>query len=232
MAPYQLYLGDCLDFMKTLDVGSVDAVITDPPYGMSLNTDSTRFSGGKHKRGTGRNDWGNIINDDVPFDPSPFIDFPAVIMWGANHYAQRLPVGTTLVWVKRSPELYGSFLSDAEIAWQKGGYGVYCFEKQFPPPSRMAQNGGIVAHPNQKPLELMRWCIERTSDIGDTILDPFMGSGTTGVACMQLGRNFIGCEIDPGYYAIAEKRISEAAMQPQLFDLDAPKIEAIQEAFV
>jgi site-specific DNA-methyltransferase (adenine-specific) len=67
---------------------------------------------------------------------------------------------------------------------------------------------------------------------GETIFDPFMGSGTTGVACMQLGRNFIGCEIDPGYFAIAQKRISDAAAQPALFHLDVPKIEAHQAAFV
>jgi site-specific DNA-methyltransferase (adenine-specific) len=233
VSEYQLYLGDCLEFMRTLDADSVDAVIADPPYGMSWDTDSTRFSNknSKARYGAGRSDWGEVINDDGPFDPAPFIDFPAVILWGANHYAQCLPVGTTLVWVKRCAELYGSFLSDAEIAWKKGGYGVYCFEKQFPPPSRMAQNGGVVAHPNQKPIELMRWCIERVSKVGDTIFDPFMGSGTTGVACMQLGRNFIGCEIEQKYYTIAERRIKDAADQPPLFHLDAPKIEVTQGAF-
>ena len=215
----QLHLGDCLEFMRGLPAGAVDAVVTDPPYGMGHNTNSARFTGGKNpetRRGQGRSDWPKIAGDDKPFDPAPFLDFPAVILFGANHFAQRLPIGTTLVWVKRSDELFGSFLSDAELAWQKGGYGVYCYRKQFPPPSRMAENSGTVAHPTQKPIALMRWCIERVSQRGDTIFDPFMGSGTTGVAAVQLGRNFIGCEIDPGYFAIAKRRIEQVQAQPPL----------------
>ena len=71
-------------------------------------------------------------------------------------------------------------------------------------------------HPTEKPVELMKWLIETYTREGDTILDPFMGSGTTGVACVQTGRNFIGIEIDPTYFAIAEKRIKEAQQQPRL----------------
>jgi site-specific DNA-methyltransferase (adenine-specific) len=73
-------------------------------------------------------------------------------------------------------------------------------------------------HPCSKPLGLMSDVVNRYSDDGDTIFDPFMGSGTTGVACVELQRNFIGCEIDPGYYAIAEKRISQAALQIPMFE--------------
>ena len=71
-------------------------------------------------------------------------------------------------------------------------------------------------HPCEKPLSVMKWALERFTNEGDTILDPFMGSGTTGVACVQTGRNFIGIEIDPTYFAIAERRIKEAQMQPRL----------------
>lgn len=87
-------------------------------------------------------------------------------------------------------------------------------------------------HPAQKPLELMRWCIELITRPSDTIFDPFMGSGTTGAACMQLGRNFIGCEIDPTYYAIAERRIRDAVAQPALFTLDAPQVKPVQGVLV
>jgi len=73
-------------------------------------------------------------------------------------------------------------------------------------------DGGKV-HITQKPETVMRYCVERASKPGDTILDPFMGSGTTGVACVQTGRNFIGIEIDPGYFEIAQKRIAEARRQ-------------------
>jgi len=210
-----LYLGDCLEILPTLP--KVDAVITDPPYGMGWNTDSTRFTGGQHKRGEGRDDWGVIAQDATPFDPSPWLQFDRVVMWGANHYAQRLPVGTTLVWIKKADHLFESFLSDAEVGWQKGGHGVYCHRKQFPPPSRMAEYNGVdVAHPTQKPVGLMGWCIERLQR-PDTVLDPFMGSGTTGVACMNLGRKFIGIEIEPKYFDIACERIENAQRQARMF---------------
>lgn len=215
-----LYLGDCLEIMPMLEPRSIDAVVTDPPYGMTWNTDSTRFSGGtksqrskQQARGEvpGRADWGSVQGDAMPFDPSPWLQFPRVILWGCNHYAQRLPVGTTLVWLKKSDELFGTFLSDAELAWMKGGYGVYAFRKQFPPPSRMKENSGDVAHPTQKPIALMRWCIEMAKvPLGGLVLDPFMGSGTTGVACAQLNRRFIGIEIDENYCSIAARRIDAA----------------------
>lgn len=221
MSEVKLILGDCLEVMRTLEAGSVDAVITDPPYGMNWNTDSTRFSGAKNHPSawTGRSDWGPIIQDDKPFDPLPWLSFPAVILWGSNHYANRLPLGTTLVWIKRAPILYGSFLSDAEIGWMKSGYGVYCFEKQFPPPSRIVEGNGETLHPNQKPIALLKWCMDMAKvPINATVLDPFMGSGTTGVACVQTGRNFIGIEIDPTYFDIARRRIEIAQMQPSLFE--------------
>ena len=110
-----LYLGDCRDIAPTL-VG-VEAVIPDPPYGMKWNTDSTRFSGGENnnrKIGAGRSNWGAIIGDEVEFDPAPWLAYDEVILWGANHYGGQLPVGTTLVLVKRNDAAFGSFLSDAE----------------------------------------------------------------------------------------------------------------------
>ena len=216
-----LYLGDCLEIMPAL--GKVDACISDPPYGMSLNTDNSRFSGGHvasvARRGNGKGSANGkpILNDDKPFDPAPFIKFERVTLFGCNHFGACLPVGTTLVWLKRLDGGFGSFLSDAEIAWEKGGHGVYCFRDL----SLMAETA-YRAHPTQKPLPLMRWCIERHKN-ARTILDPFMGSGTTGVACVQLDRKFIGIELDPDYFEIACKRIEEAYKQPKLFPVEKPK---------
>jgi site-specific DNA-methyltransferase (adenine-specific) len=205
MPDVTLHRGDCLEVLATLPADAVDAVVTDPPYGMDWDTDTTRFSGGVY--GDGRRGQG----DAQPFDPVSWLRFPKVILWGANHYAARLPVGTTLVWIKKADHLFGTFLSDAEIGWMKGGYGVYCFRKQFPPPCRMAENGGTVAHPNQKPIALMRWCLERLRlEPGATVLDPYMGSGTTGIACLDCGYNFIGIESDPTHFARAERRIARA----------------------
>ena len=215
MTPYYesggitIYHGDCREILPTLP--SVDLVLTDPPYGMNWNTDSTRFTDNKAKRGVGRADWGEVRGDSKPFDPLPWLAFPNVILWGANHYAANLPVGTTLVWIKKPDALFGSFLSDCEIGWMKSGYGVYAFRKNFPPPSRMAEGNGECLHPTQKPLGLMAWCISRSKATG-TILDPFMGSGTTLRAAKDLGRKAIGIEIEERYCEIAAKRLSQEVM--------------------
>jgi len=223
----ELYLGDCRDIIPTLP--RVGACVSDPPYGMGFNTDSRRFTGGARdlQRDPGRADR-LIAGDDKPFDPSPWLAWPEVILWGANHYAQRLPVGSTLVWLKKYQEQYGTFLSDAEIGWQRGGHGVYCLHAPDSPSRRRSEfngQGDDTAHPTQKPLALMTWCIERVR--GETILDPFMGSGTTGVACMKLGRKFIGIEIEERYFQIACRRIEEAWKQPRLFDEPKPKAEQL-----
>jgi site-specific DNA-methyltransferase (adenine-specific) len=214
----RLILGDCREILPTLS--NVDAVITDPPYGMRWNTDSSRFSGGqathRARRMGGRSDWGDVHADDEPFDPAPWLDFKQVILWGYNHYASRVPVGTTLVWIKRFDPAFESFLSDAEIAWMKGGYGVYCRRDM----SMNHATGSVErAHPTQKPVGIMKWCIEKTDGV---ILDPFMGSGTTGVAAVNLGRKFIGIEIEPKYFDIACKRIDHALKQEDMF-IQRPK---------
>ena len=218
----EIWLGDCREVLPM--IGRVDAVVTDPPYGMKANFDSTRFSGGQSPNITPRNRGGrndrNVIGDDQPFDPSIWLRYSEVILWGSNHYAALLPIGQTLVWLKKHPNLYGSFLSDAEIGWQNAGHGVFCFHAPDSAGRRRLEYtgsafGAETAHVTQKPIALMKWCIERV--LGSTILDPFMGSGTTGVAAVKLGRKFIGIEIDPGYFDIARRRISEALKQPDFF---------------
>jgi DNA modification methylase len=197
--------GDCLEVMRGMPDKCVDLVLTDPPYGMNNNPDSQRFSGGgvssMNKRGNGGRFTQPITGDDSPFDPSPFLKFNKVILWGYNHFASRLPVGTTLVWIKRFDGAFGTFLSDAELAWMKGGHGVYCKRD-----TSMAGLARERVHPNEKPLALMKWCIERAGD-ADLILDPFCGSGTTLVAAKMLGRRFIGIDIEERYVKIAEERL-------------------------
>lgn len=209
MTQVKLYNGDCLEVLRRLPAGSVDAVVTDPPHGMRCKTDTRRFSGGRsskinRKPGDGVS-WPAIIGDDRRFDPSPWISFPKVILFGANHFADSLPTGTTLVWIKKADRLFGSFLSDAELAWMKGGHGIYCHRRSS------ARNQFSTFHPTQKPIELMRWCIRRLKlKPGSTILDPYMGSGTTGIAAALEGMNFIGIELDPEYHDIARRRIDDA----------------------
>jgi len=219
----RLILGDCREVLPTL--GKVDAVVTDPPYGIGLNTDNSRFSGGspasRSKRGGGVGPTGGlpIVGDDSPFDPMPFLLGREQIIWGWHNFPDLLPRGTCLVWIKRNDDAFGTFLSDAETAWQSRGHGVYCF--------RDLSNAAITrdrVHPTQKPVSLMTWCIKRIKN-GQTILDPFMGSGTTGVAAVKLGRRFIGIEIEPKYFEIACRRIEEATRQTDMFIEPAPAIK-------
>lgn len=203
-----IYHADCREILPHLE--PVDLVLTDPPYGMNWNTDSSRFSGGEpssiYKRGRGRTDWGGVVEDDKPFDPAPFLNFNKAILWGSNHYSSRLPVGTTLVWIKRFDGGFGSFLSDAEIAWMKGGQGVYCRRD-----TSLCSHTGERYHPTQKPVSLMLWCLEMAGE-ATTILDPFMGSGTTLRAAKDLGRKAIGIEIEEKYCEIAAKRMSQEVL--------------------
>lgn len=207
----RLILGDCRDILPTL--GLVDAVISDPPYGMKWDGKVSVGSNGNGKTGAKAKHYGvTILEDDQPFDPAPFLCFPSVVLFGSNHFGARLPVGTTLVWLKRFDGGFGSFLSDAEVAWEKGGHGVYAFRDT----SLMAETLER-AHPTQKPVGLMEWCIKRQGVDVKSVLDPFMGSGTTGVACVNLGRSFIGIEREQTYFDIAVRRIEAAYKQPRLF---------------
>lgn len=205
-----LYNADCRDVLPLLS--GVDAVISDPPYGMAWDGKVTRGKNGTDKTGPTKHHGKTILHDNEPFDPAPWVNFDRVILWGSNHFGCRLPVGTTLVWLKRYDEGFGSFLSDAEVAWMKGGHGVYCKRDV----SLQGESKERV-HPTQKPVPLMSWCLDLVKvPQSATVLDPYMGSGTTGIACIRTGRKFIGVEKDPEHFATACKRIEQELSQPVL----------------
>lgn len=212
-----LYLGDCQEILPI--IGKVDAVITDPPYGNKHGGDSARFSGGTVPRGRGTTH-GPIVGDNLPFDPRPFLIGKDQIIFGANNFPQHLAPGSFLVWAKRRPAAYGTFLSDGEIAWFSKGRGIYMFEHTFagsrPALEYTSDAYAPSAHPFQKPIAVMEWCLGFVPK-AETILDPFMGSGTTGVACVRQGRKFIGMEIDERYFDTACQRLTDALKQPTLF---------------
>jgi DNA modification methylase len=207
----QIYHADCRDVLPAF--GPVDLVLTDPPYGIGLNTNSTRFSGGdRHsvkRRGSGGIDHKHpILEDDRPFDPSFLLDYSKhQIIWGWNNYPDKLPRGACLVWLKRYDEAFGSFLSDAELAWMSKGHGVYC-RRDFSLKGLTHEQ----VHPTQKPVSLMRWCLGFFPS-AQSILDPFMGSGTTLLAAKQLGRRAIGIEIEERYCEIAAMRLQQEVIQ-------------------
>ena len=235
MRPYyshagiRIFHGDCRELLPEL---KADVLVTDPPYGVNLNTDSTRFSGGTpesiKQRGQGRADHIRLAGDDEPFDPRLLLTFGTKrqIIWGWNNFPNLLPSGACLVWVKRNDEAFGSFLSDAELAWMSVGCGVFCFKDVSGNSGLRNESSNGRQHPTQKPESLLRWCL-KFSKPSETVIDPFMGVGTTLRAAKDLGRHAIGIEMEERYCEVAARRMSQDVLiesqrfeQPALFDLD------------
>ena len=211
----ELYLGDCRDVLPT--IGAVDAVVTDPPYGIGFKP-NTRSTGANDVYAGGHfgTDFAPIHGDCEAFDPAPFIKWPA-ILWGANNYAARLPDSNGwLCWYK-SGGIVGFKMSECELAWTNVLGSTRYIDHLWHGFKRASQNGDRVNHPTEKPVEVMKWCIGHLPAPANTILDPFMGSGTTGVAAVQMGRKFIGIERDEGYFEIACRRIEQAQRQSDMF---------------
>ena len=209
-----LFLGDCLDM--TFDDFEIDAVVTDPPYGggYQVNKKRSRQTGLKAIEHDHDANWPEM-DDSKPFDPSPWLGFGQIVIWGANHYASRLPDAKCwLVWDKKAGTTPDNF-SDCELAWTNLKGPVRMFTHLWRGLVRAGEENcrnGPKLHPWQKPLNLMRWCVSMTQG---TVLDPYMGSGTTGVAVVEAGRRFIGVEQDPTHFETAVKRIEGAAYNRQ-----------------
>jgi site-specific DNA-methyltransferase (adenine-specific) len=200
-----LYLGDCREILPTLP--PFDAILTDPPYGIAYVP--------YHDHAV---DHPPIAGDDTVFLPSHLTDFDCqIILWGANNYASLLPRGGWLCWDKRTNEAADKILgSPFELAWINDAKR-YKIARIMHGGAKNADGEGFKReHPTQKPIRLMEWCIGQLKG-AQTIVDPYMGSGTTGVACANLGRKFVGIEIEPKYFDIACKRIEAAYAQGRLF---------------
>lgn len=206
-----------MDVLPLLD--KVDAVITDPPYGIGE-------AAGKNKSRTNMaiaRDYGNDSWDNAPVPQEVINLLRSLATWqaifGGNYY-ELPPTSCWLVWDKLNS---GDF-ADCELVWTNWPKAVRRIQWRW---NGMIRQGNEERfHPTQKPLEVMKWVISLCPK-ADTILDPFMGSGTTGVAAIQLGRKFIGIERDPKYFDIACRRIEQAVAQGQLF---APEpVKQVQE---
>jgi len=188
---------------ETMDRIEADAVIADPPYGISYCHGARK---GGVKLGT---DGEAIIGDDKPFDPRPWLGYPVVVLWGANHYASRLPDSPAwLVWDKRDG-VCSNDQADCELAWTNLRSPARLKRHLWIGMLKDSEYDEQRVHPMQKPVVLMAWAMEKCRvPIGATVLDPYMGSGTIGIACLRTGRNFIGIEIDTRYYKLACDRIA------------------------
>lgn len=214
-----LYEGDCALILPTL--GKVDAVITDPPYGIGESGgDKSRRRGYKPLVVHEKFDWDNERPSKEVFllmESSAEIR----VYWGGNYFADLLP--PSMGWFYWDKQIGGDF-SDGELAWTSRKNALRSFSYN----SFTGLKGGhLRQHPTQKPVALMAWCIKQIGN-PETILDPFMGSGTTGVAAIQLGRKFIGIEREPKYFDIACKRIEQAHAQGKLFAPEQLKQEQMK----
>ena len=209
-----LYLGDCRDVLPTL--GKVDAVVTDPPYGIGVDVAMAKQSGTKYgnaaaaKRQYDATGW-----DCAPPSHETIAAVVAAGRWsiifGGNYFG--LPASRCwLVWDKENGS---NAFADAELAWTNLDKPVRVKRHMW---NGMIRKGHEERseHPTQKPLGVMQWAIDQIPDAA-TILDPFMGSGTTGVAAVQMGRDFIGIEREPKYFDIACRRIEDAQRQGDMF---------------
>lgn len=196
----RLYLGDCREVLAEIEPGSVDAVVTDPPYGINLNCK------GQASGGRGRQEFERIVGDDMEFDPSPWLGFSDALLFGCNNYCRAIPshIGQWYFWDK-TLENNGCRIAEGEFMWHKLGTKPRAFRHLWSGAYRASEHGQRSQHPTQKPVELLAWCIRLVA--GEVVLDPFMGSGTTGVAALRMGRKFIGIEIEPKYFEIAKRRI-------------------------
>lgn len=247
-----LYRGDCLDVMPTLQ--RVDAVITDPPFAEDAHTLQRRMltrgeaGGGRRKEAVRPVDFAPITDDLMAGFCAhaarlsagwvlAFCQAEQVAAWRETMESNGVKWRRAQIWVKTdgSPQFTGDrpgvgyesiatgWVGTSRSSWNGGGRnGVYIQPKSDP---GVGHGGPSNEHPTQKPQRLMGELLSLFTSRGQTVLDPFMGSGTTGVCCVQMGRGFIGIEREAKYFDIACRRIEQARAQAQLFEPDAPRAE-------
>jgi DNA modification methylase len=217
-----LYLGDCREILPTL--GRVDAVVTDPPYGIGEAAGKNKSRGNLAVA----RDYGNEAWDNQPcFDGigEAIACSNYQIIFGGNYYPLT-PTSCWLVWDKLNGD---NDFADCELAWTNLPKAVRRIQYMWNGMLR-AHGEARGDHPTQKPIGVMKWCIGQLPADCETICDPFMGSGTTGVAAIQLGKKFIGIERSERYFDAACRRIGDARKQPDMFVTPPPK--HVQEALI
>lgn len=208
---YEIYLGDCRDILPHLP--KCDLLLTDPPYGIGESDKKqktrgsmTKFKNGKSKwvepKDYGENNWDKVLIDAETMDLARSKALHQII-FGGNYY-QLPPTSCWLVWDKQNS---GDF-ADCELAWTNLPKAVRIIHHRWNGMLRLGNEPRY--HPTAKPLGVMAWALSHAPANVETVLDPFMGSGTTGVACIQSGRRFIGIERDPDYFEIARQRLEAA----------------------
>ncbi len=223
MTPYYehggitIYHGDCREVLPALGV-EPDLVLADPPYGIAYRTSSARSTGPGHRIVARSNNWEPLVGDDIPFDPSHLLAFPRLVLFGANHYADRLPASPTwFVWDKldgltSERELGFNNSADCEMAWSNTGGPARLLRHRWMGLCKKTEKQESRVHPTQKPVALMAQLIAVLTEPGQLILDPYLGSGPTLRAAKDLGRRAIGIEIEERYCEVAARRLAQEVL--------------------
>jgi DNA modification methylase len=218
VGPHRLYVGDAADALSEFYAGAnLGCVLTDPPYGISLDTDYRAMGTGSKKailRGTEPNVYAQVTGDDQPFDPAPFIAaFVKVkeqFWFGADYYRRRLSPddrdGAYLVWDKRNEASDGGFGSGFELIWSRQPHKRDLLRHYFF--GAFGVDGANRMHPTQKPVPLLMEILTRWAPPG-IVADPFCGSGSTLIACERTDRVCYACEIEPAYADVIRQRYEE-----------------------
>jgi site-specific DNA-methyltransferase (adenine-specific) len=234
----QLWHGDCYELLPALAL-QADLVLTDPPWGVKTRVDNRRLRPQAMARWSHRRSPNAFLqqrkpihNDDMAFDPALFLAYPWCIFWGAPCFASRLPDSPGwLVWDKRQGlESCAWPMGEAELAWTNICQGVHVFRNRWMGLLRTTEHDAHY-HPTQKPIALMRWCLERAMRARKvrTVLDPFAGAGTTLLAAKELGLACIGIEIDAEYCAITAKRLREHTVLPLAYPRESTTQQELWE---
>lgn len=214
----RLILGDCREVLPTL--GRIDACISDPPYGIKIDTANAARDRGfrPHDKKARARDFQAVYGDDAAFHPGHLLEIENLVLWGANNYADKLPPSPCwFCWDRKADKAADSDITDCELAWVRGlpFKTVRKFSHMWAGFQRDSEVGERHQHPTQKPVALMEWCLGFFPD-ADVVLDPYMGSAPVGAACMRLGRRFVGIEIDASHYETALRRIEAEHRRPRL----------------
>lgn len=208
-----IYHGDCRDVLPLLCpyISQNTLLLSDPPYGVKERTD--RKSKGR-SNATDSLDFAPIVGDDEPFDPAHLLALNVpTVLWGANHYADRLPASPSWwVWDKRAGTTPDDN-ADCEMAWTNIGGPARLYTHLWRGMIKASERDARRVHPTQKPVALMRWCLQRAKVRPETIvIDPYMGSGPTLRAALDLGVRSVGVEIDERYCEAAARRLAQSAI--------------------
>ena len=206
----ELWLGDCMDYMATLPDKAFDLAIVDPPYGIGFDGKATTDHNGWQKYPP--KEWDKNAPDAAYFNELRRVSENQII-WGGNYFTEHLPPSRCwAIWYKVP---YEFSLSQAEMAWCSFDAKVRVFERM----TNMDRGFmGKNIHPTQKPVKLYEWLLSNYAKPGQRILDTHLGSGSSAIACNNLGFEMVGCELDLDYYNAACKRIEQATAQPRLFE--------------